>query len=73
MSQEEQSRSLNTFTDVMTSMLFPRKCKNDTPVTLYHKFLRLVALQEQKCHLANFPPTCPNSPHNACIEILARR
>ena len=73
MSQEGKSRSLDTCIDVMTSMFyFPRKCKNDTAVTLYHKFLCLVTLLEEKYHLTNFAPTCPNSPHNACIEILAR-
>ena len=79
MSQEGQSRSLDTFIcmpklgnscdDIM--FYFPRRCKSDTPVTLYHKFLRLATFQEQQCHLNNFAPTCPNSHHNACIEILA--
>ena len=80
MSQEGQIRSLDTYphaknyeTVMVTSMFyFPRKCKNDTPVTVYHKFLRLVTLQEEKCHLTNFAPTCPNSPHNACIKIFSQ-
>ena len=67
MGQEGQSRSLDTYppaknqeTVVVTSMFyFPRKCKNDTPVTLYHNFLLLVTLQEQKCHLTNLPQLTP--------------